>query len=252
MRRALAVCVAVAGVGLAGCGDGDEESAPSPPPVELTVTSSDRRAAAREETPQFGTQTTFRGRATRKGKPLAAARVELRDVDRNRVLARTKTGRDGRFVLRERFDRNTTVRFHVDGEPGPTVEVRRGVDLGRADVRELGDRRELTGIVDYPRDIDPELRFVLFLGSSDQPRLPRRPADPRVVEIAPGRSRVTLVFRPSDPNRWRAQLCVSPGPDSGLSGPPEGCGGRSQPNEIYGDDADQRRKEQEATADRGG
>jgi hypothetical protein len=250
MRRgALAVCAVAAGV--AGCGGGDDGSPPSPPPVEVTVASSDERALARGKTPQFGDRTTFRGRATRERAPLVSARVELRDAARDRVLGRTVTDRDGRYVVRERFDRNATVRIDVDGQPGPTVDVRRGVALGRAQLRELGDGRiVLRGIVHHPRDIDPDLRFVLFLGGLDDARLPRRPADPRVEELAPGRSRLTVVFRPPR-QRWRVQVCVAPGPDSGLSGPPGGCRRRWQSNTAYRSDAERRRKEREAAADRG-
>jgi hypothetical protein len=210
--------------GLAGCGgDGDNGSpttaAPARPPVDVSVASSDERLTARGDVPAFGARTTFRGRATRDGEPLAGARVVLRDADDDRVLARTVSDDRGHYVLRARFDRNATVRVHVDGEPGPAVDVPRGVDLGRAEVVERGDGlNEFRGIVRYPRDVEPDLRFALFVGSQDRPRLPRRPADPRVAELAPGRARVTLTFRARE--AWRMQLCVAPGPDSGSSGPP--------------------------------
>jgi hypothetical protein len=48
------------------------------------------------------------------------------------------------------------------------------------------------------------------------------------------------------------QLCVAAGPDSGLSGPPGGCRGRSQANEAYRDGAERRREERDAAADRRG
>ncbi len=246
-----------AATGLIGCGGSSDSGTPTtrePPPqpaAEVTVSSSDERRDARDGPPEFGSRTTFRGRATRAGEPLAGARVELRDAKGDQALASTLTDDGGRYVLRERFDRNASVQVHVDGEPGPTVDVRRSVALGRADVRELGDgRNTFSGIVRYPRDVDPDLRFTLYLGSPNQRRLPRRPVDTRVQDLGPGRSRVTFVFRPT--GRWRFQLCVAPGPDSGLSGPPGDCRTRSQANTEYREDAERRREEREADAGRGG
>ncbi len=248
----------VAATCLIGCGGSSDggspatQASPTPQPAaEVTVGSSDERRDAREGPPEFGSRTTFRGRATRAGEPLGGARVELRDAEGDQVLAGTTTDDGGRYVLRERFSRNASVQVHVDGEPGPTVDVHRSVALGRADVREMGDgRNEFSGIVRYPRDIDPDLRFTLYLGSPHQRRLPRRPADTRLQDLGPGRSRVTFVFRPT--GRWRFQLCVSPAADSGLSGPPGDCRGRSQANSAYREDAERRREEREADAGRGG
>ncbi len=245
-----------AATGLIGCGGSSDSGTPAtrePPPqpaAEVTVSSSDERRDAREGPPEFGSRTTFRGRATRDGEPLAGARVELHDTEGEK-LAGAVTEDSGRYVLRKRFDRDTSLQVHVDGEPGPTVEVRRSVALGRADVDELGDgRNRFSGIIRYPRDIDPKLRFTLYLGSPNRRRLPRRPADTRVQDLGPGRSRVTFVFRPTGP--WRFQLCVAPGPESGLSGPPGDCRGRSQANSAYREDAERRREEREADAGRGG
>ena len=245
-----------AATGLIGCGGSSDSGTPAtqeppPPAAEVTVVSSDERRADRDGPPEFGSRTTFRGRATRAGEPLAGARVELRDVEGDRALAGAVTDDGGRYVLRKRFDRNASLQVHVDDEPGPTVDVRRSVALRRPDVRELGGgRNRFSGIVRYPRDVDPDLRFTLYLGSPNQRRLPRRLVDTRVEDLGPGRSRVTFVFRPT--GRWRFQLCVAPGSDSGLSGPPGDCRGGSLANTEYREDAERRREEREADAGRGG
>lgn len=250
------LCCALSVVLLASCGgDADEPSTSTAPPeapaATVALSASDERRAA---LPSSGDRTTFRGRVTRDERPLRREPVELvADAhpfgDGGQVVARATTGADGRFVVRERFDRRTRVHATAGDGRSRAIALERTAALGAADIDEQPNGVErMTGTMRYPPDIEPRFRFRLFVGLGSQPRLAHRPAKAVFERLGPGRGRVSVRFRPPAVG-WSARLCVFPAEPTGLSSPGAGCRGRTTPNPEFDRD-DARRREQDAARER--
>jgi hypothetical protein len=222
----------------------------------VTLRASDDRPGAADELKDAGQRTVFAVRAERDGEPVRGAEVELVadpfpfEGDEE-VVARARTSAAGRARLDARFDRRVRVRARVADGVSDTVAIRRSPAYERASVEERPDGlQQFEGVMRFPRDLDPEFRFVAFVGDAERPRLPR--IDPRITvdEPRPGQVRARFAFRlPEGVERWRLQVCVAADADSGLSAPRGRCRGRTAVNEEY---EDQRRAErEERRADRG-
>jgi hypothetical protein len=255
--------LAVIALALSGCGGGsgsgggDAPTTEKPPPaapepvVTLALTSGDDGPRLRDEVVESGDRTSLLVRAQRDGAPLTGEQVELLADPfpydgTEQVVARARTSSAGRARLLAPFDRNTRVRVRAAGARSDVVEVRRGARLGQASIKDLPDGRELfTGVMRFPKALNPRFRFTVYLGSANRPRLPRVPARVRIRERGPGRVEVTSAFRPAAAG-WRVQICVFPLEGGGLAGPKSECRQRSMANSKYEADQERRRQEDEA------